>query len=989
MNSGKMIFEKFGGISKGPAIPPHITFAELLNLRSDRVAGGLTNRSGISIFPNDTFDLGPNFICAGDAVFQGTLHRRIFVFSNGIYYDDGDHVLKDATSRVLDLTIDTVVSTTKFILSDSIDSPVGLIVVRDVESTPSGEYLVVTAYNALTKEITVNRAPKAEWQVNDELVFYRSDILGDQTFSILTDAYPSLDVIDNLNNRIVTGIKIVSTNQTPWVGYISNRKYFGNEFTYNGLYVTSLAEKFDRGAFRSNVHHIRTAVLDTSPTTSLRYTSSPSVLLLNESSAWVDNDGGTVDIAKLSDGNTATYFTAGTPAAIHNKSFIVQLSRPTFAYTLKDNGYADFTIIGELYNRDRVFDGTGINTVEFDAQVGFYDTVDGTFTSVYSERKYFEYYHAADGDLTWKAGTVNFSVPQTYIKTLGDATKVLAVKIIGFNPGADPEYRMRINNISAVFNYEKSVIDTIVNTVATSGATEDTIYALNMSIILDGVNETPLLYTEPYGTEHSSLLTYQDATLIKGVNGKYIRLEVSTPYATQINRRITAIRIWGGKQVAGVWIWRLCSTVDINADWTTDATGARDKKKIILHVGNEINTGALYEDRNNRFSGATLIQTVSSFVRANNRSYVVSDENKQNIYYSAIGVNGYETSIIDNAAYTLDNECSGDIIRMSVIGRKLVVFKRNSFGSVDIDALSSGGRINVISRNRGLSSVYGLVNTGDYLAFATQTDLRVTDGFKTDSVNGEWSEEYAKYSQTLKETCRAWFDTFSDSVYFQFYTQSDKSTYRLWALHIPTGAWRQEDFRIPSGVYAPDDTRPAHASMTGSCYFVYAFQNLLTSRMILVEDSLNFDPVRCRIYEFPRANGLETNRAIVSAVATEINTYCYFKSNPVESDESIGTAVFIDGGFVKATLKNTGISDDYLGAPATDTFNLNIYDGSSRIKRIPITFGRLESTVHVRKPLSRWAISSSFFVSALFTIQQIGTLIKTTGKSGSVKQVLS
>jgi len=142
------------------------------------------------------------------------------------------------------------------------------------------------------------------------------------------------------------------------------------------------------------------------------------------------------------------------------------------------------------------------------------------------------------------------------------------------------------------------------------------------------------------------------------------------------------------------------------------------------------------------------------------------------------------------------------------------------------------------------------------------------------------------------------------------------------------------------------------------------------------------------MYEFPRADGKETNRVIVSSAATEINTYCYFKSNPVETDESIGTAVFIDGGFVKASQGNTILSDDFASAPASDVFNLNIYDGSTRVKRIPITFGREESTVHIRKPLSRWAISSSFFVSSVFTIKQIGTLIKSTLKSGSVKQVL-
>lgn len=984
-----MIFDKFGGIQRELAMPPNATFEDLLNLRLDRMQNALAPRKGIKLFPNDTFDLGAELLCFRDVVFPGSTNTRVFVHTDGISVDEGSHVLRSLTDRQTDIQINTVTTDVQYVLTDDLALPVGCIVHRAEEGTAS-EYFVVTAYNAGTKTITINRAPRHEWLANDYLEFFLTDLASAWTLAKITDSYPCLDVIDNLNNQVVPGVKISSTSQTPWVGKIPNRYYFGNEFMYNGLYATSLAERFDRGAFRSSARHIKTTVITAGTLASSNYESSPTGVL-GTATGWADNDGGALQANKLlapaGVDDPATYFTPTTPLTAAGQYFTVQMSRPTSAAVLSENEYGFILLWGALNCAPSPF-GKTIQRTKFKVQFGFYDTLSSAFTVAHEEMCEFGVIQN-EGDLGgWESGLItSFQVSQKLLGTLGDASNVFAVRIIDNNTDGGTQ-GWRLSGINLQLTYDKTVVTPIQNLLGTNGSPEDTVYGVNFSLILDGVNETPLIYSYPYGAEHSAT-TFTESCLVKGLHGNYLGLEISTPWAALVNRRVTGLRVWGGKLVADTWVWRLCSTISINADWTTDTSGLIDSKYVRINIGNEINTGATYEERNNRYAHAELIQMISSFVRVNNRSYAVADENKQNIYYSAIGVNGYETSILDNSSYRIDNECPGDILRMSIIGRKLVIFKGNSFSSTDVDSLQNGGRITVLSTNRGLVSVYGVVNSGDMLTFPTQSDIRTTDGFKTREINSDWIEDYAGMSVLSKASVLGWFDSWSDSMYFQFYDGATEN-YDLWVFQLPTQTWRREDFRYTEDdAYLPTTGVLDKTKMTKAGIFIYASPNLSTGRMLLADNPALFDPERGRMYEFPRADNLDTNRVIVSGVATELPTYCFFKTNQVESDESIGVGLYIDGGFIKATLKYDSLSAGFLTGSLIGSFVLNIYEGDTLVKAIPIEYGREESTVSIRRPVSRWALSASFYINQMFAIKQFGTLIKSAKKSGSVKQVLS
>ena len=552
----------------------------------------------------------------------------------------------------------------------------------------------------------------------------------------------------------------------------------------------------------------------------------------------------------------------------------------------------------------------------------------------------------------------------------------------------------------------------IVNNVDSELVAIDETYAINMSLVLDEFNETTLLYDPPYGIIHHAT-TYASTMLVNGVDGKYITAQIVTPWAALINRRVTSINVWGGKKVGLDWIWRKCANIDINTDWLK-SSDFLPLRTIELIIGNEINTGEIYEDCNNRAYNAELVQLVSSFTRINNRSLIVGDTERQNIYYSAIGVNGFETSIIPKGNYILDNQNAGDIWRLTIIGRKLVIFKNTSFSSADVDTFPSL-RIITLASDVGLASIKGLVNTGDILAVVTQSDIRVTDGFKCNTINRDWVESYREMDILLRNNCLAWQDPVGKSLYFQFYHITKLPSYALWVCGLDDWQWRREDFRyakddiqigagegfvttdgqtfytsdgqifMPAGSGTPvvipavfDDILPVYTELQGGCHFIYTTKDELTGRTLLLDDAGKAEDGKARLYQFPRIDTLETNLVMdlqnSPYTPTEYQTYCYFKSNPVESPHA--NAVYINGGYIRSTI-NKGLG-----------FFLNVYRGTTRVLRMPIQFGREESVVGTRFALKRFALTTSFNTGVKFTIKEIGIFIKQMLMSGSVRQEL-
>jgi hypothetical protein len=318
-----------------------------------------------------------------------------------------------------------------------------------------------------------------------------------------------------------------------------------------------------------------------------------------------------------------------------------------------------------------------------------------------------------------------------------------------------------------------------------------------------------------------------------------------------------------------------------------------------------------------------------------------------------------------------------------VIGRKLVSFKNTSFAAADIGTFPSL-QIVTLARDVGLASLYGLINTGEVLVFVTQSDIRISDGFKFDILNKEWIEDFKLIDPDLVTNCLAWNDPIGRSQYFQFYTYAKASQYVLWVRSQDDGQWRNEDFRYLKSSSTPsDDALPVYADLQGACYFIYATKDEYTGRTLLLDDQRKSSVSLSYVYQFPRIDNLETNRVVnfvhgeladIVGIA-ELPTYCYFKTNAIQAPDG-ASEIYINGGYVRSSIKKGS------------GFYLNVYDGDTRARRLPIEYGREETTVGLNYLLKRFALSSSFTTAVKFIITEFGIFVKQFVTAGSVKQEL-
>ena len=254
-------------------------------------------------------------------------------------------------------------------------SAIGAIVKSSKEAV-DGEYLVIVDFDGPSKTITLNRAPRIAVTNTDTFTIYHSDITVPTSLVQLASSYPEFCTIDNRNSQIISGIKITGTNQTPWVGDIPERYYFGREFKYSGIYATSMAEDFTRGAFRKTYQHINTKVA-LSPQGAILSTPIGDMLYgVFDTVTWKDEINGDATPVKL-DGNIATYLTPKTPTSAHGTAITFSMSGISVGSL--SVGYTGTLSIYGWY-------ATGAqDSIKFRVQVGLWNTNNLGFTSIKEE----------------------------------------------------------------------------------------------------------------------------------------------------------------------------------------------------------------------------------------------------------------------------------------------------------------------------------------------------------------------------------------------------------------------------------------------------------------------------------------------------------------------------------------------------------------------------------------------------------------------------
>jgi hypothetical protein len=952
MNQGLVKFRDFQGIVESVANPSSNSFEQLLNLRVDKKLGGLTNRYGYKTL----FDLAYQPDAFAYTRFTGHSYDSLVIASATKIENIENGVTSDLTTAIPDNTVanGSIVNNQVVI---TLGTSLGSVDPTDyiVYNSDRNSYAVVLGFGPghVGYDIIISGLPSPDWHTGDNLSFFKNDLLiGISGYTRTITGSPLFQTIDPYNNLILLGEKEDVSQSSLWIGQISNRRYFGPNydetqnpngvgFGKNGLYVTRLMEDFTSGAFRLGTHHIEVRV-DAAKNTqeTLAPVSDYSVV-----GDWTPTSNlyAQVDEATPDD---ATYINSH-----HGSSNVVVFRFGAFTSTLKPNRTGFVTFWVRMKGPDPpYFHLFTLEAIEF---------VDGLPVSRYSTGNIVITHVGYD----WLS--YPFQVPVSDFNDLNQ----LGIRISGGGGGGD-----------GLVSYVSATVDLTQSSEGIDNTGINPEYAVNFSLELDDFQETSLIYTSPYydlsGVANSTS-SYTDssvAILGKDTTTSYIGVRIYTKLGPLINRRVTGIKVYCGQYVSGVWVWRYCNRIDMaDATWQLASDGSYS---IEIQLGEEVNTGPIYEDRLGRSSSAVLQKSIVTGIKPGSRMYAVNDVDKQTIYYSQISDNGAETSVIPSSNFIEISDTIGDILLLTSLGTKLIIFKSQSQLSFEAANAPTAPRIQVISRNRGIASVPSFASNGLVGFYVADDGIYVTDGFKEQLINKDWIGYFqATYTTAILQTAIGFYDIFSDSYYVQFTLAAD--TYDLWAFD---GVWRKEEFTL------------ADTQKFGAIKYV---TRAMDGRMIFADDIARVTSAYMQLYQFPRSDVLYTNQVRTLSGTLEWNTHCKFKSNPVDDSGGIRDGYFIDGGYIKSSAKvgssvlYNGVNPvNYPSTPSTQIagINLDLYDGASLIKSLPTTFGRDEIITHVRNSVSRFALQMEFYPILSFVIQEIGIYFKQTSKSGSLKQ---
>ena len=963
MKHGTLKYENLGGIIESVATPPPNSFESLINYRHDKKQGGLSNRLGYRTYQDLTYqpdamvfsvlrDCGNTLIIASatkvDAIPPFDLESGVANTS----------LLDVTTANIPDKVIASVSGT---IVELTVAIAGGLSTVYQVvQNTTKGNFAVVVSQTDTTHIVIHIPAANLGWAATDALKFFKSDSRFPSTgFTRTLIGQPYLQTIDAFNNLVLSGEYIVNLNQSAWIGRIgskigaagSPKSFFGGKFAFNGIYVGKLAETFTFGAFQSTLHHIQAKVLS-SITVIERL--DPSATYTTPIGTWLDEASAptTTIHTHVADGaafNDATYVSTVVPGSEFSLSF------PALSSGNQVNPDGNIAVTIRIKTG-----GSGILDIAYPIFL-LYELVGGVPTL-----RHTYVIGALTGNIYGTFTNFTFLVPAALFT---DISKILVnVAYVG-------------GSTSLVVSWVKLDVDLNAASTGIDNTKKNPDYAINFSLELDGSNETSLIYEEPYGLANntSGYLDTTKASVGLDTTTNFISARISTELSALLNRRVTAVNVYGGTFTAGGWIWRFCRKININdSQWTIEGRTLR----IDAQIGNEINTGPIYEDRTGRSSSATLQTRIAVLSKPSSRSLAVNDTDKNIVYFSAVSQIGVESAVIPSSNLFIVSDTIGDIVWLYSIGLKTIIFKSQSVLSIDNGSVSSTPRVQIITRERGLASRLSIASKGSVAFYVTYDGIYATDGFKDWCINREWINYFqTTYTQAILEGSVGFFDVLSDSYYIQFTRGS--GVYDLWALDLDAGKWRMEEF-----IYS--DLTPRTEK-----YGVIKFATkTIDNRTLFADDVTRTTTAFMQLFLFPREDSTPpapyTNKIRRNSGTVEIGSRALFKTNPYDNSEGIREGHYIDGGYIKS---NARASQSVLydsqepAAVQITTVNLDLYDGTALIKSIPIEWGREETAAPVRFPVSRFAIQNQVFLRGLFVIKEFGLYFKQLMKSGSIKQV--
>src|ERR1043166_6463999 len=712
----------FHGIIKSAVKPPPNTFKELINLRSDLDLGALINRSGCRTARNQDNSLFlPTYRVNGFTYNDfGDIRSVVAIGDDRVTVQPGIENDVDTAGSVESNLTETLLAhitavATNVVTFDVVPSWAKYAIVRNTSVTPHSFSVVKSVSGlALTMSSDVTNIPSfpLTWNIGDVVVFYRSDLqasLPDVSYNtgltvpITILSRPQFIDVGGKNDVGIVGVSDDLYNRPLWVGRIKDRKYFGSDgFSFNGLYATSLIDDFTYGAFQTALHHLQL-----------------------KSTSFIGSFDTLVPDADTSNSNwtTAPLFSkVNDYDTLPDTTFIRQT-----AGTL-----ADCTL--RLSNMVNTIDVAG--SVKVYIKMAMSLTGDSHLVQVLLMEGSTE---RGRGSWTISSTTIQEFVFSVFVQDIIDPNN-LSVRIISYGGNgahSTDVYAVKVMVPNAAYTSPIEVV-------------RDTAFALNFSLVEDGVTETKLIYNQQYGktqTESNTSYSTTNAIVLTQANpfkklihakisvGSSIQSEIGagTSSAEIVNRRYTELRVYGGAiSLAGTGglfdnvVWRLCRRVPLDGAWVYD--NASDTYSIEVAVGNEINTGELYVDRTQQAPNDDLVKKIYYGTVVSGRTFARSDTDKQVVYFSPINANGFAQSSLPSSNYFILSKVQGDIVGLASINDKLVAWKKFSTWTINVSGLQLAVKDDYVSKDVGLASLASVAQSQRLLYFVSYVGVHATAG---------------------------------------------------------------------------------------------------------------------------------------------------------------------------------------------------------------------------------------------------------------------
>ena len=901
---------KFGGIDLRENAPPN-TFQELMNIRTDIQREALVSRPGIkSIY--SLGDIQPKVF----AINKFKLGERLIFLSDDTIFSVED---LDEQTDLTSSHLTTVKGTVTTVLEINGTVPAFSLQYTICYNATLGKYAV--ALSQADTFLTMNKDVSG-WGAADVIRFSRNDLFisesnGGKFFYSLTGT-PKLTEIDGFGNLLLSGISDSVRGVSPWIGdiydieddVVIDRSFFDGFVTYRGLYVSGVTEDFTYGAFNKDEHHISTAIVDDFSASETEVLSPNSTI----GSTNVTLSGAATIHEALSDTSDSSYIIRTSSGAWYAQ---VGLTAPTNRTASSKRVSVSFVI--------------GAGDIGF--YVSLYDAL-GLLVTVSEVLTNDSVTHSVWVDLECSR------VPDL------DTLEVKFGNTLTVIPAA------QFMKVTTIVYFANSTSVPIVQPDAS-------IYNVNIALLLDNFNQTRLLYDAPYG-EIVSSSTYGDSIIVSGApaNGKYIGVKIRMKYPELITRRCTEILVYATRSdsysptLFSEKVWRFCNRFKVkDLKLTYNATTL--EYETVVYIGNEINTGELYESQQDLVASYESVKTIPIFTHTSRRSYFVWDKEPNIVHYSPINDFGFATGVLPLSNFVTFTGFNNSIKHLHVISDTVVVFRESSHHS--ISDLST----KLVSSEVGLAGINSIANAETTSCFfISYTGIYLTDGFKSQLVSGVLTDYFGNYTKEQLESSLGFYDTHHHAYHAIIPTGDD--TYDMWVFETITGNIHRESF------LCGDDDEYGYPSLIAK---------KLDGRSLFTDTLSRAGEDKQSIFEYPREDGLFTDGVVDGEVGSELPISATLRLNPVD-EQPVDEAYYLDDAYIKST-------------PLVSSAVLSIYSGTTLEKAVTGDIGRTLIPLKLKKSLSSFDAKIQFSSTVKQVISEIGFYFKSMRKSGSQKQYLN